>query len=141
MAVESLSRAALDAALVQLTASEGFRPANRHLSAAQIAGIAVGQWPNVPVFTPYANTHHGYSQSKVLPSPSPQIVRLLGSPLTVLTFIVRLSGTKYLTHRVTYQQFFGDLQRRMDISHILYLGKNTARYVEIRKMFSRTRSG
>lgn len=64
MAVERLPRPVLDAALQQIVSAPGFRPANPHLSAQQVAAIARGQWPQEPVFTPYANTHHGYSQSQ-----------------------------------------------------------------------------
>ncbi len=80
MAVETLARAELEAALRQITSSAGFRPANQHLSGQQIAAIALGQWPNVPVFTPYAITHHGYSQSMcLLPSIQQSIVKVLTS--------------------------------------------------------------
>jgi hypothetical protein len=64
MSVSRLSAADLSAAVRQLTAAPGFGPANPHLSAAEVAAIATGVWPAGPVFTPYAITHHGYSQSK-----------------------------------------------------------------------------
>jgi hypothetical protein len=64
MSVNTLGPAALAAALRQIVNAPGFAAANPHLSAATAAAITLGQWPNTPVFTPYAITHHGYSQSK-----------------------------------------------------------------------------
>jgi hypothetical protein len=69
MAVESLSAAQLSAAIRQLVSSPGFGPANPHLSLAEISAIPNGTWPQKPVFTPYAITHHGYSQSKITDCP------------------------------------------------------------------------
>jgi hypothetical protein len=51
--------------------------------------------------------------------------------------IVRYSGTKYLTHRITYQSYYGDIidgGNNIDISHILYLGINTARNINPRHL-------
>lgn len=64
MSVSGLSAQQLSAAVAQLVSSPGFGPANPHLTAAEVAAIAAGAWPDGPVFTPYAITHHGYSQSK-----------------------------------------------------------------------------
>jgi len=69
MSVENLSAEQLRAAIRRLLSSPGFGPANAHLSAAEISAIPNGTWPPKPVFTPYAITHHGYSQSKLTPSP------------------------------------------------------------------------
>jgi hypothetical protein len=63
MSVGNLSPAQLRAAMQQLVSSPGFGLANHHLSAAEISAIPNGTWPQRPVFTPYAITHHGYSQS------------------------------------------------------------------------------
>lgn len=64
MSVQGLSAQQLRAAIHQILSSPGFGPANPHLSAAEIAAIDHGTWPAKPVFTPYAITHHDYSQSK-----------------------------------------------------------------------------
>jgi hypothetical protein len=120
MSVFNLSIQDLQNAVRQLVATPGFRPANTHLTATEINSIGAGVWPvDKPVFTPYACTHHGYSQSKTsLEYLSPYANTL-----------VRYNGVKYLLHRVTYQSAHQDLHQNMDISHILYLGRNTARYI------------
>ena len=74
MSVHDLSAAQLRAAILQLVSSPGFGPNNPQLSAAETAAIRTGVWPaKKPVFTPYAITHHGYSQSK-----SPHLLPLPG---------------------------------------------------------------
>lgn len=65
MSVHLLSAADVQAAIRQLVENPNFRAANRHLSAMEARAILGGQWPQKPVFTPYASTHHGYSQSKL----------------------------------------------------------------------------
>lgn len=120
MAVHSLSPAARSAAIKQVVDSAGFGPANPHLSAAATIAITNGQWPNEPVFTPYAITHHGYSQSKFLK------LALFETSIDN-TQVVRYNGTKYLLHRITYQSYYHDISPVLDISHILYLGINTAK--------------
>lgn len=47
----------------------------------------------------------------------------------LIPIAVRISRVKYLIHRVTYQQLYGDIANNMDISHVLYLGRNTSRQV------------
>jgi hypothetical protein len=42
---------------------------------------------------------------------------------------VRFNGIKYLTHRITYQSYYHNIQSNMDISHILYLGINTSKNI------------
>ena len=64
MSVENLSADDVSAALRQIISAPAFRPRNPHLSATEVAAILRGQWPNKPVFTPYAFTHHGYSQGR-----------------------------------------------------------------------------
>jgi len=66
MSVNNLSAPVLRASLGQIVDAPGFVAANPHLSAQQRAGIRQNNWPACPVFTPYAITHHGYSQSKNL---------------------------------------------------------------------------
>jgi hypothetical protein len=46
----------------------------------------------------------------------------------ILIKIVRFEGTKYLTHRITYQSYYHDILPNMDISHTLYLGINTSKF-------------
>jgi len=65
MSVHTLSAPVLRASLGQIVDAPGFAAANPHLSAQQTAGIRHNNWPACPVFTPYAITHHGYSQSKI----------------------------------------------------------------------------
>jgi len=108
MSVSSLSDADLASAIRQIVAAPGFAPANPHLSVAQRQAIASGQWPNEPVFTPYAVTHHGYSQ-------------------------IRYRNIKYLTHRITYQSLHHNIDTR-DVSHTMYLGKNTSRNINPRHL-------
>ena len=64
MSVELLSAASLAAAVRQMLAAPGFAGANPHLAPADRAAITAGVWPDVPVFSPYAITHNGYSQSQ-----------------------------------------------------------------------------
>ena len=64
MSVQALSEAQLGACLAQMVSNANFRDANPHLTGAQIRDIGRGVWPATPVFSPYAATHHGYSQSK-----------------------------------------------------------------------------
>jgi hypothetical protein len=56
MAIESLNQAQLTAAMQQLLSTPNFSTANPHLDAANKAAVSAGQWPNRPVFTPYALT-------------------------------------------------------------------------------------
>jgi len=62
-------------------------------------------WPPKPVFSPYAPTHHHYSQ-------------------------IRFGGPKYLIHRVSLRLYLGqDLSGALDCSHILHLGEVTERNI------------
>jgi hypothetical protein len=68
MSVQSLSAGAVASAVRQIVNAPNFRSANSHLSAAEVDAIVTRQWPLKPVFTPYAITHHGYSQSQFPPA-------------------------------------------------------------------------
>jgi len=105
MSILRLSSTEVLEAVHQIFISRGFHIANAHLTEAELEQIysLPPQWPASPVYSPFATTHDGYSQ-------------------------VRYKGTKYLTHRLTYQQYWGDLNPTMDISHTLYLGDRTAGY-------------
>jgi hypothetical protein len=102
--VNNLSENAARAAAKQIVNNQGFAGANPHLTAAQIDAIQGGlDWPNdVPVFSPFAITHNGYSQ-------------------------VRYNGQKYLCHRVTYRECHGRIEANHDISHTVYVGSLTSR--------------
>jgi hypothetical protein len=104
MSVLNLSPAQLLEAVKQIQSSTGFASANPHLTPHEMERLqrSPPQWPASPVFSPFATTHDGYSQ-------------------------VRYKGTKYIIHRLTYQQHWGDLDLSMDISHTLYLGDRTTR--------------
>lgn len=60
-------------------------------------------------------------------------VSFIAQPLRMnfsLTMVaVRYNGIKYLIHRITYQSFYNNIQPNMDISHILYIGRDTTRFV------------
>ena len=60
----NLTKAKAMLAVAQLTHSDTFDRKNPHLSEAQILAIRRGEWPDLPVFSPYAQTKSGYSQSK-----------------------------------------------------------------------------
>jgi hypothetical protein len=104
MSVLRLSPAEILEAVYQIFTNPTFRTANTHLTEAELVGIfsLPPQWPASPVFSPFATTHDGYSQ-------------------------IRYKGTKYLTHRLTYQQHWADLDLALDISHTLYLGDRTTK--------------
>lgn len=64
MSVQLLSPADLTGALRQLISNTNFIFINPHLTPQEINNIPSGRWPATPVFSPYATTHDGYSQSK-----------------------------------------------------------------------------
>jgi hypothetical protein len=66
MSVANLSAADLALAVDQIVRSPAFAGRNLHLSAAELAALRQNPplWPIVPVFSPYAITHDGYSQSE-----------------------------------------------------------------------------
>ena len=66
MAVESLSPAELHAGIRQLISAPQFAIRNPHLGEDDMAGLLSNPliWPTSPVFSPYATTHHGYSQTR-----------------------------------------------------------------------------
>src|SRR2546421_6752880 len=124
MAVESLSTEEISAALRQIVSAPAFRQNNPGLSPAEISAILNGVWPSSPVFTPYAHTHHGYSQKYT-------DYHCIYSH-TDHCKTVRFKGIKYLTHRITYQSCYHDIlpaSSRNEISHTLYLGSITSREV------------
>lgn len=96
MSVEDLSQEECINALTQLCNNSNFDSSNPHLSQTQISRIRQNHWPNLPVYSPYSITHNGYSQ-------------------------IRLAGTKYLVHRVTYKAFTG-LNPNQEVSHLLWVG-------------------
>lgn len=65
MAAERLSNAELKGAIRQIINSAAFVANNSHLTSAELSRLRADppQWPLPPVFTPFALTHHGYSQS------------------------------------------------------------------------------
>jgi len=97
-------------ALAQMFNSNNFRSCNPHLNLHEIQGLHQNpiQWPEKPVFSPYAPTHGPYSQ-------------------------VRFQNVKYLVHRVSLRLFLGqELRAGLDCSHVLFLGDNTGRNVNPR---------
>lgn len=66
--LNSMSAAQYRAARVQITSSPGFWRRNDHIPLAARQGIIMGiinnQWPQAPIFSPYAYTHDYYSKSK-----------------------------------------------------------------------------
>ncbi len=70
--LNSMSRAQLTQAVRQVLDSKNFWDRNHHVPVNQrqaVRGnILNGNWPNYPIFSPYAATHDGYSQSKESPS-------------------------------------------------------------------------
>lgn len=120
MSVLELSPEQLILGLVQLTTSPKFFGNNSHLTPEELAGMLLDPplWPTKPVFTPYALTHHGYSQSKSLPTIASQYLT---------KSIVKIEGTKYLTHRVTFVAHYGpEAMVGEDISHTLHIGLKTS---------------
>jgi hypothetical protein len=63
MSVETLSPADLTGALRQIISNTKFLEYNPHLTPQDTVNILSGRWPATPVFSPYASTHDGYSQS------------------------------------------------------------------------------
>jgi hypothetical protein len=67
--LNGFTRAELTEAVAQILNSGKFWVANSHIPAPSRAAIKDnilrnGAWPPVPVFSPYAKTHDGYSQSE-----------------------------------------------------------------------------
>lgn len=93
----------------------------QHLSLAQSRAILEGHWPAVPVFSPFAETHDGYSQGISQP-PSDFSVSIL------MHIIVRYQGTKYLVHRISFAQHHGEIDPDLEVSHIFYIGVKTSWY-------------
>lgn len=55
--------------MTQIFASQNFWTVNSHIPVDERAGVLNnvlyrGQWPDKPIFSPYAKTHDGYSQGK-----------------------------------------------------------------------------
>lgn len=65
MSVDSLGPQDIEDAIHRLAAHKNFERANPHLTLAHRMGILASPpvWPRCPVFSPYAATHHGYTQS------------------------------------------------------------------------------
>ena len=105
MSVANLSVAQCHSAVHQTIANSNFRTSNPHLSATEVAALqhTPPAWPATkPVFSPFASTHDGYSQ-------------------------IRVSGTKYFIHRITFKSYYNYIESGKDISHTLYLGSMTTR--------------
>lgn len=98
------------AAVQQVFNSANFVRYNPHLSPAERFALTQDpvRWPLKPVFSPFATTHHGYSQ-------------------------VRFSGTKYLVHRLSLRLFHGR-DVGSDVSHTLHLGPETGRNINPRHL-------
>ena len=108
MSVNTLSVQDCIFAVHQAINSPNFTPQNPHLTLAEAALLRQNPpvWPiNKPVFSPYITTHDNYSQ-------------------------IRYNNTKYLIHRISYRSFYGNIiPPNHDVSHTLFLGDRTARYV------------
>ena len=127
MAVHLLEPASLAGAVRQLVTCKDFRAKNQHLSMREYRALLSSPpvWPESPVFSPYAATHGEYSQSK-------HPLKLQSIQRTNQQYwVVRIGGTKYLVHRVTYAAYNGGIIAGEDVSHIMYIGARTARYVHI----------
>jgi len=122
--VSLLTQVQRRAAVAQIVDSANFAGSNPHLSAATIAAIKQGTWPDEPVFSPYAETHDGYSQSKCIIIWRTQTDDTSNIQLTMPT--VRFEGTKYLCHRITFASR-SQLQDNQDVSHVMYLGWKTSK--------------
>ncbi|KAK4908286.1 hypothetical protein LTR66_017577 [Elasticomyces elasticus] len=109
MSVNSLVPDELRAAVAQIVNSSRFVAANPHLTKGEVASIQRDlDWPALkPVFSPFAQTHDGYSQ-------------------------VRFKGVKYLCHRLTFAEYNDGTPIGVgeDISHTCYVGPQlTARNI------------
>ena len=67
--LNGFTRVELTEAVAQILNSDKFWTVNSHILVPQRAAIKdnilrTGTWPAVPVFSPYAKTHDGYSQSE-----------------------------------------------------------------------------
>jgi hypothetical protein len=112
----------LSQAVGQIVSADKFWLANSHVPVAERARVRQNviehrQWPDYPLFSPYAKTHDGYSQSK--------FTIFFGNPM--LTFTVRFLGTKFLVHRVTFRHKHGrQLDDALELSHIVNCGLRTS---------------
>jgi hypothetical protein len=67
MSVQALSAEQARVIQAQIFCNSNFRTANSHLTPAELTALLTRTvWPDKPVFSPYARTHHGYSQGKFL---------------------------------------------------------------------------
>ncbi|KAA8916053.1 hypothetical protein TRICI_001795 [Trichomonascus ciferrii] len=100
--VDALDEQTLVRAVHQMVRSKNFIKRNPELTEDDISHLLSAdiQWPDKPVFSPYTQTHDGYSQ-------------------------IRIEGAKHLIHRVTYKQHFNTQINGSDVSHCLYLGNQT----------------
>lgn len=123
MSIASLSAADLEDAIHRLVKHKNFDLRNQHLSRDQRSRLLASppDWPHRPVFSPYAMTHHGYSQSTVL------LVHSANLDHCIDCAAVGIQKTKHLVHRLIYQAYYGDLKDSLDVSHTLYLGRFTTR--------------
>ncbi|KAK9326692.1 hypothetical protein V1520DRAFT_350767 [Lipomyces starkeyi] len=102
MSVHSLDIGDIIDSIHRLVKSDAFIKANSHLTSSDICNLLQSPpvWPHSPVFSPFATTHHGYSQ-------------------------IKIRGVKYLLHRVAYALIDQNFDPTRDVSHTLYLGDYT----------------
>lgn len=111
MSVSLLSHQECIDAVTVMCNSGTFRSSNPHLSEQQIFNIKRNQWPNLPVYSPYAITHDGYSQITL---------RVPGR-----------GGMRFLIHRVMWKALNGR-DPSFEISHLMWLGVlRTPRYTHL----------
>jgi hypothetical protein len=110
----------------QIFQNARFDQVNHHLTNAELQALkgAQMQWPQTkPVFSPFADVHDGYSQSESW--------YLRQAPAVLTAPAVRYKGTKYYCHRLTHFHHTGvPVPVDKDISHTLYCGSMTSRYIE-----------
>jgi len=85
-------------------------------------------WPeDIPIFSPYAPTHDGYSQSKFQLS-TPFLLITCPDNHGLIMKAVRFRNTKFLIHRVTYRHMTGRrLPDDLEISHVRNCGLRTSK--------------
>ena len=115
--VNNLSLRECHLALQQCFSGTQFRQNNPHLNHHEIRSLQSDpiSWPVKPVFSPYAQTHDGYSQ-------------------------IRFNSIKYLIHKVAHRAFIQQ-ELHLDSSHCLHLGVHTGRQVSIIQFPTTTNTG
>lgn len=122
----------LSEAVGQIFSSERFWTVNAHVPAAERAQVrhnvvTSATWPAYPLFSPYAATHDGYSQSKSLSIPTSIQLSTSGFAMANYSKTVRYKGTKFLVHRITFRhKYGGQLDDTKELSHIVNCGLRTS---------------